>query len=108
MIVRELVEIEGALGRLTVLAMDLKELDSPTTQVEEGLFISFHQSCRTKNGKTIDVSDVTNYSFERSPLLYSDEREYRFIFPYDPAWITTRTAAATVRREMAASRASGS
>lgn len=97
MIVRELVEVENALRNLTIQAIELRELTDPSSQVKEGLAVSYHQHCRTKNGCSSDPADVTNYSFDRSPLIYLDRNGYRFIQPYDPRWVTTRTAQAALR-----------
>ncbi|MGO8868185.1 MAG: hypothetical protein ACLQME_16960 [Alphaproteobacteria bacterium] len=96
-IIRELFEVESALRRMTVEAVDVREINDPATQLSEGLYLSYHHHCRTKNGASKNPEDVTNYSFERSPLIYLDCNGYRYIQPYDPAWITTNTAQATVR-----------
>jgi hypothetical protein len=92
MIIRELVEVERLLQLLTVKAIDLRELDEPENQLIEGLPISYHHLCRTKNGASRDPNDVRNYSFEKSPLIYLDSHGYRYIQPYDPIWLTTNTA----------------
>jgi len=96
-LIRELVEIENTLRQMSIRAVDVKEIDDPKSEVQEGLVICYHQRVRTKNAASKDVADVQNYSFARSPLIYLDSHGYRYIQPYDPVWITTSTAQGTVR-----------
>jgi hypothetical protein len=96
-IIRELVEVESALRQMTIEAIDVRDINDPAHQLSEGLLISYHHQCRTKNGTSESTDDVRNYSFERSPLIYLDCNGYRYIQPYDPDWITTNTAQGTVR-----------
>lgn len=96
-IIRELVEVENALRQMTIEAIDVRDINDPANQLSEGLLISYHHQCRTKNGVPKSINDVTNYSFERSPLIYLDCNGYRYIQPYDPDWLTTNTARGTVR-----------
>jgi hypothetical protein len=98
MIVRELVEVQSALRRWTVEAVDVRELVKPESQLAEGLMISYHSYCRSKNGSSQNPDDVTNYSFAKSPLVYLDCNHWRYVQPYDPIWLTTNTAIGTVRR----------
>ena len=84
MIVRELIEVENALRRMTVEAVDIQEIDDPATQLSEGLFLSYRGGCRTKNGSSENPKDVETFSFDRSPLIYMDCNGYRYIQPYDP------------------------
>jgi hypothetical protein len=96
-VLRELVEVETALRQMTIRAVDVQEIAEPARQLSEGLVISFHCRCRTKNGGSERPEDVTNFSFERSPLIYLDCNGYRYIQPFDPMWITTNTARSSVR-----------
>jgi len=50
-----------------------------------------------KNSSPKKAKNVADYSFEKSPLIYLDCNEYRYIQPYDPNWLTTQTAQASVR-----------
>lgn len=94
----QLYEVSVALRRLSIKAVDIEQLLKPDTQVEEGLVVSFYRKCRTKNGANTNKRYVENYSFEASPLIYTDAHDYRYVFPYDPVWLTTTTARATVRQ----------
>jgi hypothetical protein len=82
---------------MVVNAIDVREIIDPFKQAPEGLFISYYQMCRTKNGGSENPNDVTSYSFDRSPLIYLDSNGYRYVLPYDPIWLTTNTATGTVR-----------
>jgi hypothetical protein len=72
-------------------------ISDPANQLIEGLPFSYHHQCRTRNGANENRSDVKNYSFEKSPLIYLDCNGYRYIQPYDPYWVTTDTAQSTLR-----------
>lgn len=99
-IIRELVEVEQALRKLTIEAVDVQEIDDPSNQLVEGLVVSYHRQIRTKNGDSTDPNDVRTFSAKSSPYIYLDCRGYRYIQPYDPIWLTTNTAHGTVRRGM--------
>jgi len=96
-IIEELIEVGLVLRHLNIKAVDVRDITDPTQQLMEGMAISFHQKCRTKGGASENPEDVKNYSFDRSPLVYVDSSDYRYIFPYDPIWVTTGTAHGTMR-----------
>lgn len=96
-IAHELHEVAIILRRLSIKAIDVQQLLRPFEQIEPGLPISFHRVCRTRNGAQHDLTAVENYHFEKSPLIYFDMFGYRYIFPYDPIWLTTTTAKSDVR-----------
>lgn len=93
----ELSEVGVILRRLSIKAVDVEQLLRPECQVREGLVMSFYQRRRTRNGAQSDPSTVRNYSFSKSPLIYLDAHNFRYVFPYDPIWLTTNTAKSDVR-----------
>jgi hypothetical protein len=97
-IIRELGEVSSALRLLTLRAIDVRDVTNPESQLAEGLPIYFYQACRTKNSSSENPIDVKNYSFEKSPLLYTKSNGYRYVLPYDPIWLTTSTAHGTMRQ----------
>lgn len=86
----QLGEVAHVLRRLSIKAVDVEQLVQPTRQVVEGLVVSFYRHCRTRNSQ--NTEEVKHYSFARSPLIYTDAHKFRYIFPYDPIWLTTNTA----------------
>jgi hypothetical protein len=66
-IIRELLEVETALRRTTIEAVDLQEINDPATQLSEGLFVSYRGMCRTKNGASENPKHVETFSFDKSP-----------------------------------------
>lgn len=91
-ILNELNEVVHALMRATIEAVDVDELKEPDQQLREGLTISFYGHVRAKNVHQENSDYIQNYSFEKSPQIYMDRNGYRYIFPFDPAWLTTNTA----------------
>lgn len=98
LIVRPLLEVSNSLRQLSIKAVDVEQLLKPEDQVGAGLVISFFRRCRTKNGSNTDALFVEDYSFDKSPLIYTDANSYRYVFPYDPVWLTTSTARASMRQ----------
>lgn len=94
----QLYEVGVALRRLSIKAVDVEQILQPEAQLQEGLAISFYRTCRTKNGANNDKRYVENYSFDTSPLIYTEAHGYRYVFPYDPLWLTTTTARGSVRQ----------
>ncbi|WP_338610463.1 hypothetical protein V6617_08665 [Pelagibacterium nitratireducens] len=93
----ELYEAKLILRRLSIKAIDVEQLMKPKEQVREGLTISFYRSCRTLNGANSDSADVETYSYDRSPLVYCKAHGFKYVMPYDPIWVTSNTAVATMR-----------
>lgn len=93
----ELQEVKFILRRLAIKTIDVEQLLQPSLQVVEGLAISFYRSCRTRNAAETHIEAVQNYSFEKSPLIYCSAHRFKYVMPYDPAWVTTNTAVATMR-----------
>lgn len=96
-ILSEMLETRRALQLANITAVDVLAITEPSKQLADGLVISFRETCRTRNGANENRNDVANYSFNRSPLVYFDASGYRYIHPYDPRWLTTVTAQATMR-----------
>ncbi|MBB4120564.1 hypothetical protein [Martelella radicis] len=94
----QLYEVSTVLRLISIKAIDVEQILQPEKQVAEGLTISFYRRCRTKNGANTDKCYVENYSFEKSPLIYAEAHAYRYVFPYDPIWLTTMTARGSVRQ----------
>ena len=93
----QLAEVGLTLRRLSIKAVDIEQILQPSQQVQEGLVLSFYRPFRTKNGAKTERRNVENYSFDTSPLIYTDHCDYRYVFPYDPLWLTTSTARSSVR-----------
>jgi hypothetical protein len=91
-ILNELLEVVLALRRATIEAVDVDEIKSPAGQLREGLTISFYGHARAKNAHQVNRDHIQRYSFEKSPQIYVDRNRYRYVFPFDPAWLTTDTA----------------
>lgn len=92
-----LLAAQMVLRNLTVRAVDVEQLVRPADQVAAGMAVAAWRGFRTKNGTTDTVRDVANYSFDRSPLVYTKAHGWRYVFPYDPRWVTTMTARASMR-----------
>lgn len=97
MIVREIVAAREALLRARVAAIDVEEIGDPATLLQPGMHISFHRSCFTRNGNNVSMEDVRSFNYDRSPLLHFRSGGYRYLFPYDPKWLTSNTAHVHVR-----------
>jgi hypothetical protein len=91
-IVRELLAVENALRHASIKAVEVTEVTDPASVIREGLTISYYGSVWAKNVHSDDARQVQQYSFEHSPQIYTDKHRYRYIFPFDPAWLTTNTA----------------
>lgn len=94
----QLYEVSIALRQLSIKAVDVEQILQPEAQLREGLPISFYRTCRTKNGAKNHKRYVEEYSFDTSPLIYTEANGYRYVFPYDPLWLTSTTARASVRQ----------
>jgi len=90
-------EVRLILRRSSIYAVDIEQLLFPKKQAREGLIVSFSRGVRTKNGKNTTHDDVARYDFNSSPLFYTDLYGARYIFPYDPKWLTTTTAMASMQ-----------
>lgn len=88
----ELNEVEHVLRRAGLEAVDIREVRDPANQLLEGLTLSFHQGVYAKNAHSENLRYVRSYSFDNSPQIYLSARQYRYVFPFDPAWLTTNTA----------------
>tara|TARA_R110000868_G_scaffold411694_2_gene707597 strand:+ start:6552 stop:7484 length:933 start_codon:yes stop_codon:yes gene_type:complete len=95
MIARELYTLEKAIQSAMVEAVPLEHVTPPSDDII-GCVVSFFQNCRTKNGvidkNEIDGRWIREFDDKKSPHFYIKIGETKFIFPYDPRWITTNTA----------------
>ena len=91
-IIRELYEVDTVLRQASILAVDVEDLVKPDEQLLEGLTIYFYRQVWAKNAQSSDIRYVRDYSFKRSPQIYFDSHGYRYVFPFDPLWLTTNTA----------------
>jgi hypothetical protein len=91
-ILRELHDVQTALRQLSIVAVDVKEITAPSSWLSEGLTVSFFQRVWIKNARSHDKRYIQSYSAAKSPQIYLDSNGYRYIFPFDPIWLTTSTA----------------
>lgn len=87
-----LAEIENSVKNLSIKSIDIKQIIRPDAQLTEGFIVSFYQQCRTKNSSSTEQKFINHYSYDNSPLIYCKSNNYKYIFPYDPKWLTTSTA----------------
>jgi hypothetical protein len=95
MIFRELYALEKAVQSAMVEAVPLEQVTPPSDDIV-GCLVSFYQNCRTKNGvidkDEIDDRWIMEFNEKKSPHFYIKIGKIKFIFPYDPRWVTTTTA----------------
>ncbi|MDA1000504.1 MAG: hypothetical protein O2807_08320 [bacterium] len=94
-IIRVLNELERAVESAEIMAISLPEVIPPSEEII-GSVISFEQLCYTKNGVNVgssgDAKWIQQFNEKHSPHFYTKVEASKFIFPYDPRWITTTTA----------------
>lgn len=87
--------LEAALKRASVEALPLDQIIPPSDELV-GQVVSFEHRCYTRNGvdagKTVSPALLASFNEKRSPHFYIKSATTRFIFPYDPIWVTTSTA----------------
>jgi hypothetical protein len=94
-VARKVAWLEAALKRASIEALPLDQIIPPGEEIV-GQIISFEHRCYTRNGvdagKTVSPTLLAKFNPKKSPHFYIKSATTKFVFPYDPIWVTTSTA----------------